>query len=444
MSALLYRNELSPPQMVTFATPNGYVTGPQRLGANTIIDISSGAGVTCLGNCAMDIVNKMAHQGHKIPYAHFANWVTQEAERASQMILDELNGTFKDGGVTFLSGGAEAVEAACKIAHQYFSEAPGGVRLNRPINFISRYPSYHGASIFTLALGAHPRKERFEPMLHGVMTTNGMLQFPIPSDDTAEAVSLGYLQEALDTATPLNKVVVIEPIAGTSAAIEPPPIGYLEAVREICDEHGALLVYDEILCGNWRTEHMCAWQYYGAISGKFAACAPDIIVMGKGLTGGYFPLSAVVVNTRVAEAIRNGSGKLWHTSTNQNHPIGCAAVCTAIPLYQAEAELGGIARTVRYLNEIDEQLLQCWNVEGTSGAQTLRAIRLRQVDNPAKVYGDVQAQLRAMGVAAYMDFGTRSGRDAMMLLAPPYKIDRDELQHATNVIVQVLNNLGRL
>lgn len=441
MSALLYRNAHEPPQLATNTTPNGFTTGPQRLSANSIIDISSGAGVTCLGNSAHAIINRMGHQAREIPYAHFANWMTAEAEQASQMILDELNGTFKDGGVTFLSGGAEAVEAACKIAHQYFSEQNGAL-LNRPINFISRYPSYHGASVFTLALGAHPRKYRFGPMLHGVISTNGMRQFPVPSDDMTIAQSLSCLQEALDSTT-TNKVVVIEPIAGTSAAIEPPPIGYLEAVRQICDEAGALLVYDEILCGNWRTGRMCAWQHYGDLSGMFGNCAPDIIVMGKGLTGGYFPLSAVAVNTRVAESIRNGSGKLWHTSTNQNHPIGCAAVMTAMPIYRVEATTG-VVRTSQYLDDAEPALLECWNVEGVTGTMTLRAIRLREVDNPARVYGNVQTALRMHGVAAYMDFGTRSGRDAMILLAPPYRINRDEVEHSVNVMTQVLNDLGKL
>lgn len=437
MSALLYRNEMAPPSLATFATPHGFQTGPNRLTAGTIIDISSGAGVTCLGNCANGILSRMAHQGYEVPYTHFANWTTNEAELAGQMLLDELNGTFKDGGVSFFSGGAEAVEAACKIGHQYFAEIGQGTRDRAHTRLISRYPSYHGASMFTLALGAHPRKERFARM--GLMTLSSSIQFPIPTDDIPEARSLAYLQEALQVAAG-NKIVVIEPIAGTSAAIEPPPIGYLEAVRQICDEHDALLVYDEILCGNFRTGYLCAWQYYGVASGKFAACAPDIICMGKGLTGGYFPLSAVIVNARVAEAIRNGSGKLWHTSTNQNHPIGCAAVTAALPLYRMEVD-AGITRTARYLDELDPCLLACHNIVDVSGVETLRAIRLREVGNPHKVYGNVQTQLREHGVAAYMDFGTRNGADAMMLLAPPYSIGRDELQHAASVIVQVLNAL---
>lgn len=441
MSALLYRNEMAPPSLATFATPHGFQTDPNRLTASNIIDISSGAGVTCLGNCANTILNRMAHQGREIPYAHFANWTTTEAELAGQMILDELNGAFKDGGVSFFSGGAEAVEAACKLGHQYFAEIGQGALDRKRTQFISRYPSYHGASVFTLALGAHPRKERFARMNMLAAGNNNVTQFPIPvSADAGGYQSLAYLQAALQEATG-NKVVVIEPIAGTSAAIEPPPIGYLEAVRQICDEHDALLVYDEILCGNFRTGHLCAWQYYGVASGKFAACAPDIICMGKGLTGGYFPLSAVVVNTRIAEAIRNGSGKLWHTSTNQNHPIGCAAVTAALPLYRMEVD-AGITRTARYLDELDPCLLACQNIVDISGVETLRAIRLREVDNPHKVYGNVQTQLRGHGIAAYMDFGTRNGRDAMMLLAPPYSIGRDELQHAASVIVQVLHELG--
>jgi adenosylmethionine-8-amino-7-oxononanoate aminotransferase len=227
--------------------------------------------------------------------------------------------------------------------------------------------------------------------------------------------------------------VVIETIGGTTLGIAPTTPGYLAAVRKIVDQHEGVLIYDEILSGNYRTSYLMAWHHYQGLT--LQNCAPDIAVMGKGITAGYFPMSCVVVNPRIKNVLEEKAGtSLGHTSTNQNHPIGCAAVSAAMRLYdQLRSVMIDMNRAIQI--EIAPALRQCKHVQSVQGEGTLWGISLDPERKGAHL--KVKEHLFAHGVSAYTDGGTINGKGNMVLFAPPYTTSESEL----NKVVSAFRSL---
>lgn len=386
-------------------------------------DLSSGAGVTGLGHSNIYVKEAMIEQIHRMPYVHAGQWTSSEIEAAGSAILSRAGDRFAAGGVTFFSGGAEAVEAACKITMQFCA-----VTDRPPAMFISRQHSYHGGTMFTLKLGDHPRRVqthhqrsiqanhlyRFDAFAPHLINTN-------PSSavwEECEAASLRSLADALEIvrsrhATP---VVVMEPIGGTAAMIAPPTVSYLEGVRTLANKHGAVLIYDEILGGNFRTGHLMSWQFYQQVTD--ISIAPDIAVVGKGITAGYFPMSAVLVSEAMRHYLASSDHqpRLWATATNQNHPIGAAAVTAAMEQY--DNMLCAVGELSQHMIDFAKSMRRLDQVHSVQGVGTLYGVSL---DPKAHgLHSVAKRQLFDLGVVAYTDGGTIKGEGNMVLVAPPF------------------------
>lgn len=440
-SRVMHRNLNGLPLLATMGAQSIISTREEGL-----IDLSAGAGVTMLGYSSRPIKDAMAKAIRDLPYVHAANWTTEQAEALAIGILARCDGgSFSNGGVAFFNSGAEANEAACKIGAQYFAEIIGRVGTT----FFGRRFSYHGNTVFALQLGDSPRKEAY-----GSWTNrSAVVRFPafIPSIEKPKDPAM-YLRQVL---SPLrlelefNKsqgkgaVVVIETVAGTTTRIEPPTMEYLVGLRSLCNEYDALLVYDEVLSGQYRTGFMAAWCYYARQIAAFGTTnsppwniTPDMFTMGKGLTGGYFPLSAVVVSEKVLDVLRKGSGKFWHSSTNQNHPIGCAAGVAALGEYQTyHQNIVGLNASMKDM--VVPAIRDMPMVLDVVGVGSLWGVRLDS--NVPGIAGRVQAYLRGRGVAVYADDGALGG---MFMLAPPVCIEWPELQKALERIEECLRSLN--
>ena len=204
--------------------------------------------------------------------------------------------------VYFVSGGSEAVEAALKLARQYFLEI-GQPQRSR---FIARRQSYHGNTLAALATGGNAwRKEPFAPLMIDTSHIAPCYEYrDRTEDETPEAYGLraaNELEKELQRVGPENVIAFIaEPVVGATAGALPPAPGYFKRIREICDQHGILLILDEVMCGMGRT-------------GSFFACeqdgiSPDIVTIAKGLGAGYQPIGATLCTRKIYEAIENGSG----------------------------------------------------------------------------------------------------------------------------------------
>lgn len=378
-------------------------------------DLSAGAGITCLGH-SNDIIKQAMHdQIYQLPYVHAMNWTSIPAERLAALLIELTAGKLKEqskfwgGQVIFLNTGAEAVEAACKVAAQVAYE-----QKLVPYTCAREY-SYHGNTFFTLALGDHPKKT-----LYPGIVRQHVQRFGAYRPSVSPGYDLSSLARILDSTFLSNEkpVVVIEPVGGTTLGIEPSSTEYLCILSEICEKKKAILIYDEVLCGNYRTGELFAYQYYEAPE-------PDIICLGKGLTGGYFPLSAVIVSKPLVDVIRNGSGKLWHSTTNQNHPIGCAAGIAALGEYERiKPNLPKFGADLQQMvTEVFTDISSPLPHVIISGVGSLLGLRL----DPGLpgFHLAVRREALKQGIAVYTDGGTINGKGNMVLLAPPYSYMED-------------------
>jgi adenosylmethionine-8-amino-7-oxononanoate aminotransferase len=219
--------------------------------------------------------------------------------------------------VFFVSGGSEAVETATKLARQFALARGEGARWK----VISRYPSYHGCTLGALALtGYDPLTEPFAPMMRTMPKVPAPTAWADGRDPDDPATGRQYadlLRATIEAEGPETVLaVLLEPIGGASTGALVPPDGYMQAVREICDAYGLLLIHDEVMTGGGRTGAFLGGDHWPA--------APDILALSKGFGAGYAPLGAVVAHRRIVEAVL-GSGGFLHGFTYAGNPLACAA-----------------------------------------------------------------------------------------------------------------------
>src|SRR3954467_8797410 len=283
-----------------------------------IIDASGGAAVSCLGHQHPRVIAAITKQASTLAYAHTAFFSSEPAEALAERLVGH-----EPGGLAyayFVSGGSEAVEASIKLARQFFIERGKPERQH----FIARRQSYHGNTLGALAAGGNAwRRAPYAPMLSDAFShVTPAFAYHEASDGETEADFVRRLATELETEfTRLGPdtvaAFIAEPIVGATAGCVPAPEGYFRAVREICNRHGALLIFDEVMCGMGRTGTRHAWEQEGV--------APDIQAVAKGLGGGYQPIGAMLASGRIIETIRQGSGAFQHGHTYMAHPLACAA-----------------------------------------------------------------------------------------------------------------------
>jgi adenosylmethionine-8-amino-7-oxononanoate aminotransferase len=290
------------------------------------LDGVGGAFVVNVGHGVREIADAVGRQAERLAYVNGTAFTNGPVEELAAEIARRSAGDLEL--VYPLSSGSEAVEAALKLARQYWVEtgAPG----RRTIVALS--PAYHGNTLLALSASA---REHYTTCFRDWLVE--VVRVPAPYPYRCEcygvaplcpACSGEALEQALLRAGPDTIAAVIaEPVGGSSTGASVPAPEYWRAVRATCDRYGILLVADEVLTGAGRTGTWSALEPYGVV--------PDIMTLGKGIAGGYVPLSAVVAPRRLAEALAQGSGALLHAQTFSHHAVLCAA---------------GVA-TLRYLRE---------------------------------------------------------------------------------------------
>jgi adenosylmethionine-8-amino-7-oxononanoate aminotransferase len=275
-----------------------------------------------------------------------------------------------------LASGSESVEAALKLARQYWVE----VGQSRKHKIVALSPAYHGNTLLALSASAREHyKTYFHEWLVEVVRVPAPYAYrcecrgmpPLCPACSGEAVEATLLREDPGTIAAL----LVEPIGGSSTGASVPHSGYWRRVREACDRHGILLIADEVLTGAGRTGTWSALEPYGIV--------PDLMTLGKGISGGYAPLSALVAPRRLVDVVARGSGALLHAQTFSHHPTLCAA---------------GVA-AIRYLRE--HELIQRCAASGPTFQSRLAALR----DLPA--VGDVRGRGLLAGIEFVADKTTR-------------------------------------
>jgi adenosylmethionine-8-amino-7-oxononanoate aminotransferase len=398
-------------------------------GGREVIDASGGAAVSCLGHQHPRIVEAIKRQADRLCYAHTGFFSNDPAEDLAEELVGQ-----EPGGLAqayFVAGGSEAVEAAIKLARQYFLEIGQPERTR----FIARRQSYHGNTLGALSAGGNAaRKAPYAPLLSPAFShVSPAFAYHgqgAGEDEAAHVARLAAELEAEFQRLGPDHVAafIAEPVVGATAGCVPAPAGYFQAVRAICDRHGALLILDEVMSGMGRTGTLHAWQQEGI--------APDIQAIAKGLGGGYQPIGAVLASGRVVEAIARGSGAFQHGHTYLSHALACAA---ALEVQRVIREEGLLERVVAMGERLQRRLAERFgnhhHVGDIRGRGLFRAIELvedragRTPFDPAlRLHARIKTEAFARGLACYPGGGTVDGvRGDHVLLAPPYIVAPEEI-----------------
>ncbi|MBV9462512.1 MAG: aspartate aminotransferase family protein, partial [Bradyrhizobium sp.] len=375
------------------------------------------------------ILEAMAKQASKLAYAHTAFFSSEAAE----MLADQLVG-HEPGGlayVYFVSGGSEAIEAAIKIARQYFIEA-GQPKRQR---FIARRQSYHGNTLGALSAGGNAwRREPYAPLLSPAFShVTPAFAYHEKRDHESESDFVTRLAAELDAefqrlGPDTVAAFIAEPVVGATAGAVTAPEGYFRAVREICSKHGALLILDEVMCGMGRTGTLHAWEQEGV--------APDIQAIAKGLGGGYQPIGAMLATGRIVDTIRQGSGAFQHGHTYLAHPMACAAALEVQRVINEEGLLDQVKELGKYLEKrLTERFGNHRHVGDIRGRGLFQAIELvedraskKPFDPSLKLHQKIKAAAFEGGLGCYPSGGTADGKHGdHVLLAPPYICTPDDI-----------------
>src|SRR5271154_6182277 len=333
------------------------------------LDASGGAAVSCLGHGHPDVLAAMRRQLEALAYAHTAFFTTEVAERLADRLIEDAPPGLER--VYLVSGGSEAIEAALKMARQYFVEI--GEPQRRHV--IARRQSYHGNTLGGLAVGGNAwRRAQFEPLLietHHIDPCYAYrLQREGESDADYAARATQSLEDKLVEIGPDRVIAfVAETVVGATAGAVPPVGDYFKRIRAICDRFGVLLILDEVMCGMGRTGTLHACEQEGV--------APDLLLLAKGLGAGYQPIGAMLVAEKIHSAIANGSGSFNHGHTFLGHAVGCAAALAVQHVIKSEDLLTNVQRQGIVLHELlQDRFGPHPHIGDIRGRGLLRAIEL--------------------------------------------------------------------
>jgi adenosylmethionine-8-amino-7-oxononanoate aminotransferase len=394
----------------------------------TYLDASGGAAVSCLGHGHPDVIAAMHAQLDQLAYAHTSFFTTAVAEELADTLIDTAPAGMSN--VYFVSGGSEAVEAALKMARQYFVEIGQPQREH----FIARRQSYHGNTLGALAVGGNAwRREQFKPLLIEVEHVSPCYEYRDKrADETAEQYGQRLVAELEAAIERLggDKVIafVAETVGGATAGVLTPVPGYFKGVRELCDRHGILLILDEVMCGMGRTGTLHACEQEGVV--------PDLLTIAKGLGGGYQPIGAVLAQSRIVETFRKGSGLFQHGHTYLGHAVACAAALAVQRVIQRDGLLAQVRdRGARLQALFQDAFGDHPHVGDVRGRGLFWGIELvadraskQWFDPELKLHARIKRAAMAEGLMCYPAGGSVDGRCGdHILLAPPFISTPDEL-----------------
>ena len=393
------------------------------------LDGSGGAAVSCLGHGDREVTEAIKAQLDQLAFAHTGFFTSEPAEALADLLIEHAPKGMDR--VYLVSGGSEAVEAAIKLARQYWVEM-GQPQRSR---LIARRQSYHGNTLGALSAGGNAwRRAQFGPLLLDVSHIEpcypyrGMREGETPEDYAIRAADA--LEAEIERLGPQTVMAFLaEPVVGATAGALAPPPGYFRRIREICDRHGVLLILDEVMCGMGRTGTLFACEQ--------DRVAPDIVCVAKGLGAGYQPVGAMLCTADIHDAIAEGSGFFQHGHTYLGHPAAAAAGLAVL-----SAILGrGLPPRVREMGaRLDAALAarfgQHPHVGDIRGRGLFRALEFvadresrAPFDPERRIAPRLKAAAFAEGLICYPMQGTIDGRRGdHVLLAPPFIISEEEIE----------------
>src|SRR5487761_1201368 len=400
------------------------------------LDGLSGLFVTQVGHGRQEIAEAGARQAAELAY--FPLWsyahpkAIELAARLAELAPGNLNRVF------FTTSGSEAVESAWKLAKQYFklTGQPGRYKV------LSRDIAYHGTTMGALAVtGLADIKHAFEPLPPGgvrVPNTNFYRAPDFVADDitdfgrwAADEIDRAIVREGPESVA----AVFLEPVQNSGGCFPPPP-GYFERVRQICDRHGVLLVSDEVICAFGRLGYYFGAERYGY--------QPDIITFAKGVTSGYSPLGGMIVRDELMEPFLTGSATFLHGITFAGHPVSSAVALANLDVFERDNLLGNVRAHEDGFRASLDKLLDLPIVGNVRGAGYFYGIELVKDKNIKETFDDAESErlLRGFLSLALFDAGlvcrADDRGDPVIQLAPPLICGQEHFDFIEQTLRSVL------
>ena len=403
------------------------------------LDASGGAAVSCLGHSDTTIIDAIKAQLDHLEFAHTGFFSSIPAEALAELLIKHAPGRLDR--VYLVSGGSEAVEAALKLARQYFIEI-GQPQRHR---VIARMQSYHGNTLGALATGGNMwRREPFSPLMIETSHISPCFAYRGMNEgetvfDYGQRVANELETEILRLGEDQVMAFVAEPVVGATLGAVPAVAGYFKRIREICDQYGVLLILDEVMCGMGRTGSLYACDQENI--------APDIMTIAKGLGAGYQPIGAMLCTDTIYSAIENGSGFFQHGHTYIGHPVACAAAHAVVKAVIDRRLLYKVLQQgVRLHKALQEHFGDHPHVGDIRGRGLFFGLEFVQ-DRDSKTAFDANIGFHKIfkkaafeaGLICYPMGGTVDGRQGdHVLLAPPFIIDIGHIEEIVNKLDQAL------
>ncbi|MDF2235067.1 aspartate aminotransferase family protein [Albimonas sp. CAU 1670] len=404
------------------------------------LDGSSGAMVCNIGHSNPAVLAAMQRQMEKATFGYRLHFETEASETLAARLASLM-----PAGLTrvfFVSGGSEAVESAMKLAR---SHALATGREGR-WKVISRAPSYHGCTLGALAVtGYAPLTRPFEPMMRPmpkVPAPRAYLDGLDPDDPETGRRYAAQLDAAIEAEGPDSVLAfLVEPVGGASTGALVPPAGYMEAVREVCDRHGVLLIMDEVMTGAGRTGRFLGCEHWGT--------RPDIVVMSKGLGAGYAPLGAMIADEKLVEPVLDAGG-FPHGFTYAGNPLACAAGLAVVEEIErqelcANAERMGEALMAR-LHGLMQKHELIGDVRGKGLLTAFELMADRETKAPLPAHLNAHQRLVDLAYERGLIVYSRRTRDGVegdhILVCPPLILNADHLDEIVEGLDASLSDLA--
>ncbi|MEU1751252.1 aspartate aminotransferase family protein [Micromonospora matsumotoense] len=399
------------------------------------LDGLAGLFVVNAGHGRTELAEAAAKQAAELAY--FPLWsyahpkAVELAEKIASLTPGDLNRVF------FTTGGSEAVESAWKLARAYFK------RTGRPNKHkvVSRYLAYHGTSMGALSITGLPGiKSDFEPLVPGgikVPNTN-FYRAPEHGDSpeefgrwAADEIRRAIEREGPDTVA----AVFLEPLQNSGGCFPPPP-GYFQQVREICDAYDVLLVSDEVICSWGRLG-----EYFGAVRYGYQ---PDIITTAKGITSGYAPLGAMIASDRLMEPFLTETGMFAHGVTFGGHPVSCAVALANLEVFAREDLTGHVRANEDAFRSTLEKLTELPIVGDVRGDGYFYGIELVKDKATRETFDEAESERLLRGFlssalfAAGLYCRADDRGDPVIQLAPPLIAGQEQFDEMEQILRAVL------
>lgn len=399
------------------------------------LDGLSGLFVVQAGHGRRELAEAAARQAEQLAYFPLWSYAHPNAIELSERLANLAPGNLNR--VFFTTGGGEAVETAWKMARQYFRAVgqPGRYKV------LSRDIAYHGTTMGALSITGLPSiKEPFEPLVPGsvrVANTN-FYRAPEHGDDL-EAFGLWAardIERRIEMEGPDSVAAVfLEPVQNSGGCFPPPP-GYFQEVRRICDSYGVLMVSDEVICAFGRLGAWFGAQRYGY--------QPDMITCAKGMTSGYSPLGAVLVDDRLMEPFLDGTATFYHGFTFGGHPVSTAVALANLDIFEKEDLVGGVAERAGAFRAVLDGLRDLPIVGDVRGDGFFYGIELVKDKNTRETFDDDESErlLRGFLSGALFEAGlvcrADDRGDPVVQLAPPLICEQEHFDLIGQILRSVL------